>query len=136
MASGLFATGRIGWARCALAVLFVVAGTLHFVFPAVYERIVPPYYPHPAALVVISGVAEILGGLGLLLERTRRVAAIGLALLLVAVLPANWWMAASHMKIGNPPISQWALWVRLPLQLPLIWWALLYAKKEPNESSF
>ena len=128
--------GKVSWGRWAMAAFFLVAGALHFVIPAVYVRIMPPYLPYPAALVAISGAAEILGGLGLLLERTRRAAAIGLALLLVAVLPANWWMAASHVEFGNPPIPEWVLWARLPLQLPLIWWALLYAKKEPNESSF
>jgi uncharacterized membrane protein len=109
-----------------------VAGALHFVFPAAYLRIVPPYLPFPAALVAISGAAEILGAIGLLVERTRRVAAIGLAILLVAVLPANWWMAASHVEFGNPPLPEWVLWGRLPLQVPLIWWALLYRKAEPN----
>ena len=121
--------GKVSWGRWAMAAFFLVAGALHFVIPAVYVRIMPPYLPYPAALVAISGAAEILGGLGLLLERTRRAAAIGLAVLLVAVLPANWWMAASHVEFGNPPIPEWVLWARLPLQLPLIWWALLYSRR-------
>lgn len=120
---------RISTGRWLLAVLFVAAGAMHFVVPGVYVSIVPPYFSHPSALVAVSGMAEIAGGWGLLWEKTRRAAAVGLALLLVAVLPANWWMAASHMQIGHPAAPQWALWVRLPLQLPLIWWALIYARR-------
>jgi uncharacterized membrane protein len=128
------AVSRISWGRWLMAALFLVAGAMHFVFPAAYVRIVPPYLPYPAALVAISGVAEMLGGIGLLVERTRRAAAIGLALLLVAVLPANWWMAASHMRIGNPPVPEWVLWARLPLQVPLIWWALVYSRSKGSNS--
>jgi uncharacterized membrane protein len=132
MTGEFLAAGKITWWRWVLAALFVVAGAMHFVFPAVYVRIVPPYLPYPAGLVAVSGVAEILGGLGLLVERTRRAAAVGLALLLLAVFPANWWMAASHVEFGNPPIPAWVLWARLPLQVPLIWWALRYARKSAN----
>ena len=118
--------------RWALAVLFVVAGTLHFAVPAPYLRIMPPSLfrfplPHPALLVAISGAAEIAGGLGLLFAWTKRAAAIGLVVLLVAVCPANWHMAIA----GYPGIPAWALWLRLPLQLPLIWWASRYARRAP-----
>jgi uncharacterized membrane protein len=120
---------RISAGRWLLAALFVGAGSMHFIVPEIYVRIVPPMFPHPSALVVVSGLAEMAGGLGLLWERTRRAAAVGLAVLLMAVLPANWWMAASHMRIGNPAMPEWALWARLPLQLPLIWWTLIYARR-------
>ena len=72
-----------------LASLFVVAGTLHFLVPRAYERVMPPYLPLHRELVYLSGALEIAGGLGLLDERTRRSAGIGLVLLLVAVFPAN-----------------------------------------------
>jgi len=117
---------KISTGRWALAIFFVIAGTLHFVVPAMYLRIMPPYLPHPAALVAISGAAAIAGGLGLLFRRTRRAAAVGLALLLVAVFPANWYIATAHIRIGGMP--QWALLARLPLQIPFIWWALRYAR--------
>ena len=123
---------KISTGRWALAIFFVIAGTLHFALPALYLRIMPPYLPHPAALVAISGAAEIAGGLGLLLRQTSRAAAIGLAILLVAVFPANWYMATAHIRIGSLP--QWALWLRLPLQVPLIWWALRYARSRYVES--
>jgi uncharacterized membrane protein len=117
---------KISRSRWALAILFVAAGTLHFAVPAPYIRIMPPALPHPSALVAISGLAEILGGLGLLLPQTKRPAAIGLVLLLLAVFPANWHMATSPGLF--PQIPQGLLWARLPLQLPLIWWASRYAR--------
>jgi uncharacterized membrane protein len=118
--------------RWALALLFIGAGTMHFVAPAPYIRIMPPALPHPSALVAVSGAAEILGGLGLLLSATRRLAAICLAILLVAVFPANCTMLGAHLQIDNWTIPQWLLWARLPLQIPLIWWALEYARARPS----
>ncbi len=109
--------------RWALAILFLAAGSLHFLLPAPYRRIMPSQLPHPALLVAISGAAEMAGGLGLLFPRTKRAAAWELVLLLIAVFPANWHMAV----IGYPGIPHWALWLRLPMQLPLIWWAWRYA---------
>jgi len=113
--------------RYLLAVLFIVAGTLHFLITPVYVNIMPSYLPAPTLLVQISGVAEILGGLGLLLPATQSAAAWGLILLLIAVMPANLNMAlhASHW----PGIPIWLLWARLPLQLPLIYWAFLYTRR-------
>ena len=108
--------------RAALGTAFVVAGTLHFVFPGYYRLIVPPYLPSPAALVAISGVAEIAGGLGLLLPRFRRSAGVGLILLLIAVLPVNLEMLQRHRMSGGPGWQEVLLWLRLPLQGILIWW--------------
>ncbi|WP_046244370.1 DoxX family protein [Hymenobacter terrenus] len=105
--------------RYALALLFVLAGIWHFVHPATYLTIMPPQLPQPLALVYISGVFEILGGLCLLLRRTRHFAGWGLLALLVAVFPANVYMALVHEQLGIPG---WVAWGRLPLQLPLLWW--------------
>ncbi len=105
--------------RYALALLFVLAGIWHFVHPATYLAIMPPQLPQPMALVYVSGVFEILGGLGLLPHRTRRLAGWGLLALLVAVFPANVYMALIHAQLGIPG---WVAWGRLPLQLPLMWW--------------
>src|ERR1700678_873654 len=75
------------------AVFYIAAGSLHFINPAPYLRIMPPYIPWHAAMVRISGAFEILGGLGLLLPTTRRTAACGLVALLIAVFPANLYTA-------------------------------------------
>ncbi|MBF9223510.1 DoxX family protein [Hymenobacter ruricola] len=105
--------------RFALALLFVAAGVWHFVHPATYLAIMPPQLPQPRALVYVSGVFEILGGAGLLLASTRKIAGWGLLALLVAVFPANVYMALIHEQLGIPG---WVAWGRLPLQLPLLWW--------------
>lgn len=89
--------------RTLTGLVFVAAGLLHFVAPGTYEKIVPPYLPLHRGLVYASGAAEVLGGLGLLPERTRRVAGIGLILLLAAVLPANAQMLLDARAAGKPP---------------------------------
>ena len=113
--------------RYALALLFVLAGIWHFVHPATYLAIMPPWLPQPLALIYVSGIFEILGGLGLLPARTRRIAGWGLLALLVAVFPANLYMALIHEQLGIPG---WIAWGRLPLQLPLMWWVWRLSQSE------
>ena len=76
---------RSARSRLIIALLFAAAGVLHFVMPASYERIVPPWLPNAQLLVRVSGVAEMLGAIGVLLAPTRRAAGWGLIALLVAV---------------------------------------------------
>lgn len=113
--------------RFILGSLFVVAGSAHLIWMRTYASIVPSYLPAHRDLVLVSGAAEIAGGIGILLKPTQRAAALGLAVLLVAVLPANLWMAQHSQTF--PSIPSWLLWTRLPLQIPLIWWAMSYARK-------
>lgn len=108
--------------RGTLAVLFVAAGVMHFARPQAYERIVPPGFPSPATLVAVSGVAEIAGGVGLLIPRLRRPAGWGLIALLVAVFPANIYMAVRPDRFADLGVPTWLLWLRLPLQGGLIAW--------------
>ena len=114
-----FKPTRTSLSRLLLALLFVAAGVWHFVRPAGYLRIMPPALPAPLLLVYLSGAAEIAGGLGLLWPPTRRWAGWGLLALLVAVFPANIYMALIHEQLHIPA---WVAWVRLPLQIPLMWW--------------
>jgi len=104
-----------------VGLLFVAAGTLHFTHAEWYVPIVPPALPAKEQLVAISGVAEMLGGVGLLIPPTRRVAAYGLIALLIAVFPANIYMAADSARFAKIAPA-WALYGRLPLQLVLIAW--------------
>lgn len=106
--------------RWVLVVFFVLAGANHFLNPRPYLSMVPSYLPWPAALVWISGVAEVMGGLGLLLSASRRFAAWGLIALLIAVFPANLNVALNGWPGVDLP--NWALWLRLPLQIVFIWW--------------
>jgi uncharacterized membrane protein len=112
-----------------LSAFFIVAGTMHFVAPDAYVRIVPPVLPVPGVLVLLSGVAEIFGGCGLLLPFTQRLAAWGLVLLLLVVFPANIYTAVSHVSFPGIFGQSWVQWLRLPLQIPLILWALRYTKR-------
>lgn len=95
---------------------------MHFRAPRAYERIMPPYLPLRRELVLLSGALEIAGGLGLLPDRTRRAAGIGLILLLVAVWPANLQMLSDARKAGKPGWWVVLLWARLPLQVLLMVW--------------
>lgn len=106
----------------------VVAGANHFINPAPYLGMMPVELPAHLALVYISGVAEIAGGLGLILPATRRPAAWGLVVLYVAIFPANLNMALNDLPLDKTPIPSWALWVRLPLQLVFIAWAWWVAR--------
>jgi uncharacterized membrane protein len=102
----------------------VVAGGLHFLKPEMYLRIMPPYIPWHVAMVRISGITEILGGLGLLRSETRRGATWGLIFLLIAVLPANLYMATNPVETGALAIPSVLRWGRLLLQPLLAWWLL------------
>ena len=114
--------------RWALTIFMVLAGINHFVSPEPYVGMVPAYLPAPWTLVYVSGVAEVLGGIGLIVPATRRLAALGLIALFLAIFPANLNMALHHLPLGNYPVPAWALWVRLPLQLVLIAWAALFVR--------
>ena len=119
---------RYSIGRIAMGVLYIGAGTMHFIATRAYERIMPAYLPAPHALVLLSGLCEALGGLGVIVPGRRRAAAWGLVCLLVAVLPANLWMA-QHPEL-LPGVPHWVLWARVPLQVPLLWWAWLYTRSE------
>ncbi len=108
-------------ARLFTALGFCVSGVGHFVITDGFRKIVPPFLPAPTELVYISGVFEVLGGIGLLIPRTRRAAGWGLAALLLAVYPANIYHAVSGVKVGGI-IDQPIYHVfRIPMQFFLIW---------------
>jgi uncharacterized membrane protein len=108
--------------RSLLAAFFIAGGINHFVIPGAYERIVPPWLKERRRLAVqISGVAELAGGVGVLVPSTRRPAGLGLVALLVAVFPANLYMARAPERFRQIP--SWALYARLPLQPLMMWWA-------------
>ena len=110
------------WSQRLLAAFFTAAGTLHFLRPEMYEAIMPDYVPAHRELVLASGAAEIAGALGVVPQRTRRLAGIWLAATLVAVFPANIDMALHPDRY--PGLSPGLLWGRLALQPLAIWWAL------------
>ncbi|MEO5730088.1 MAG: DoxX family protein [Byssovorax sp.] len=120
--------------RLVLAVAMIAVGVVHFVRPAGFVRIVPAFLPAPLALVLISGAAEILGGLGLLVPRTRRLAAWGLIALYIAVFPANVNMLVHEIPLGEAPVSPLVLWLRLPFQALFIAWAYWMTRPDQGEA--
>lgn len=102
-----------------VSIFFIGAGILHFVLLDFFSSIVPPYFGNPETLVKISGVFEILGGIGILIERTRKLAGYGLIALCIAVLPANIHMAMNPDQFAEIPVV--LLYLRLPLQALVIW---------------
>ena len=105
----------------ALSLFYLVAGTLHFLRPRVYEAIMPDALPAKRELVYASGVAEIVGGAGVLHPATRRPAGWWLIATLTAIFPANVHMAVNAERYRPIPVP--LLWLRLPLQALLIAWA-------------
>jgi len=114
-----------------MAAFYVLAGLMHFRRPDYYMPMMPPYLPWHAALIFLSGAAEVVLGAALLVPSLRRSAAWGIILLLIAIFPAN-----VHIALHNVPVFGAAAgagiwnWVRLPLQAVLILWAWWYTQPE------
>jgi uncharacterized membrane protein len=106
----------------AMVIFYLMAGVMHFVKPALFISIIPPYIPWPNLVNKITGSLEVGFGIGLIFEPTRTVAAYGIILLLIAVFPANLYMYQSKHK----GIPKWLLLIRLPMQLLFIGWAYMY----------
>ena len=109
-----------------LAATFIIAGIAHFTFLRKdFAQIVPPIFPNIDAIVLFTGLLEILGGLGLVIPQTSRWAGVALILYLIAVFPANIYGAHHHIPVlGRPHPS---VRVRLPFQILLIvllWWSI------------
>lgn len=142
---GLRLAGALGvkhlgtWPTCAayaLAAMLVLTGTTHFLPDALaggpvpthgdFVPMVPPFVPFPGFQVYLTGVLELLGALGLVLTRTRRVAGVGLVALFVVLLPANIYAAIADIAFNGAPATP--LWFRIPEQLLYIVVALWAAR--------
>jgi len=115
----------MGRSQRALAGFFAFAGAMHFVVPRAYEAMMPPSLPKHREAVVVSGLAEIAGGVAVLARPTRRFARWWLLALLAAIFPANVHMAVNPEQVRGLDLNRiprWALWARLPLQpLAMVW---------------
>jgi len=98
---------------------FFFGGLAHFAFTDLEASIVPPQIPDAPDVVLVTGVLELVGALGLLVPWTRRWAGWGLFLLTLAVTPANIYMLQVHDRF--PSVPEWLLWARLPIQVVLLW---------------
>jgi uncharacterized membrane protein len=109
-----------------LAVLLGGSGVLHFLAPKPYQKIVPPGFGDPAAIVRLSGVAELGCAALLLTPRSRRLGGWASATLFVAVFPANLYAVK---VVGSHRAAKAVALARLPLQLPMITSALAVARE-------
>jgi uncharacterized membrane protein len=119
---------RIG--ALVVAALFLASGVLHLVNPSAFLWLMPPWLPLKTELIVISGVMELASAIGLIFK--LRWAPLLTVLTLLAVWPANWWFAIDSLT-SNPEIALIA-WLRLPLQLPLLYWAYWAEVRKPKIS--
>lgn len=103
-----------------IGVIFIAPGVLHLVRPEIYEPIMPPQLPKPRELILISGVAEIVGGALYIPRGTRKFASWWLLLLLIAVFPSNIYMTTQQRFQKKFGLA--ALLGRLPIQFIGMWW--------------
>jgi uncharacterized membrane protein len=110
--------------RWLLAAFYFAAGLLHLSRPEGFLPIVPDWVPAPLTVVMVTGLAEIAGAIGLMIPRLRPAAGIGLALYAACVFPANIKHALEGVAVTGLPSSWWYHAPRLALQPVLVWWAL------------
>lgn len=115
-----------------LAAFFINVGIDHFINPDFYLSIMPPAFPLHLEAVYISGLFEVLGGLGVLIPRFRKFSGWGLIALLIAVYPANIYMALTPEAFPDVPLS--ALYIRLVFQFIFFYWAYLVTRPVYNPS--
>jgi uncharacterized membrane protein len=128
--------GGTRWQRVALILVFCwffFGGMAHFVFTDLEARIVPPQIPDPHDVVLLTGILELAGAFGLALRWTRRLAGWCLFALTLAVTPANIYMLQIHDQFDLPA---WLLWLRLALQLVLLWLILWGSRWRPSRRRY
>jgi len=117
-----------------LAAFLLGAGIMHFVNPSFFDAIVPPWVPGSERVATYaSGVAEVLVGVGIVFARTRRLALWSAAALFVAVYPANLYMAWDWRD--RELSERLVAYGRLPLQIPLVWWAIVTARRSRQRAA-
>jgi uncharacterized membrane protein len=114
-----------------LAIFYFVAGVNHFINPANYFPLIPDYLGSAEILNLLAGAAEVLGAIGLLIPATRKIAALGIILLLIAFIPSHTYFISIGSCIERGLcVPEWVAWVRLILIHPLlILWAWIYTRK-------
>ncbi|TVZ59058.1 putative membrane protein [Flavobacteriaceae bacterium MAR_2010_105] len=112
------------WHLYLMASLYVFAGVMHFIKPKLYLRIMPRYLPNHKLLVILSGLAEVILGIGLCFETTKPLAIYGIMAMLILFLLVHFYMLSS--KKAGAGLPKWILILRIPLQFALMYWAYTY----------
>ena len=107
-----------------MAVMYIVAGLMHFIKPKMYMRIMPKYLPNHKALVYLSGLAEILLGIGLCIPALKAISIYGIIAMLAVFLLVHFYMLSGEKASAGIP--KWILILRIPLQFGLMYWAWIY----------
>lgn len=108
-----------------MATLYIFAGVMHFIKPKMYMRVMPKYWPNHKLWVYISGIAEIVLGIGLCIPTLKEISIYGIiAMLLVFLVTVHFYMLSSEKAAAGIP--KWLLILRLPLQFGLMYWAWMY----------
>lgn len=115
---------NLPWHQYLMGFIYLLAGVNHFRNPRLYTKIIPPYFSNPKLLNQISGIAEIVLGIGICIPVLSQKASWGIIALLIAIFPANWYMYKNDA--ASLGLSKWIRLLRLPLQLILIFWAYQY----------
>ena len=115
---------NLSWHLYVMAFIYLIAGINHFRNPRLYLKIIPSYLPNPKLLNIISGLAEVFLAILLCFPSTSKEASWGIIALLIAIFPTHLYMYFdAKASMGLP---KWALLLRMPLQLFLIFWAYQY----------
>lgn len=131
IAGGRVSTAFIG--RTALAAMLVVTAVAHFTNTDLMITMMPEAIPFKREMVYFTGVCELAGAIGLLWDRTSRLAAGMLVIFFVMVLPANIAGSFKRVELGGMEYGPVYLWFRVPMQIFLIWWTWYFGiKKRPD----
>jgi uncharacterized membrane protein len=112
-----------------MTTLYILTGINHFINPQFYKSVMPEWVPFHDAVIIISGICEILFALLLILNQTRRIGAWCIILLLIAVFPANVQAVVNNIN-NDDGLFLWMSVLRLPVQVVLIIWAYTFTKKQ------
>jgi len=112
------------WHLYLMATLYILAGMMHFIKPKMYLRIMPRYLPYPKQLVSLSGIAEILLGIGVCFPLTQALSIYGIIVMLGVFLMVHFYMLTGEKASAGIP--KWILTLRIPLQFVLMYWAYSY----------
>ncbi|TDQ38694.1 DoxX family protein [Aureibacillus halotolerans] len=121
--------------RGVYSLFLIVAGVAHFFKEASFRKIVPPVLPFRKAIVLISGVIEVLFGVLLWVKKAQQLTGKLIALFMVLIFPANIYMAVKKVPVQGKQVPPLLLWARLPLQIPLVLGALWLRKSDKEKNS-